>query len=56
MRLTLEDAKRYLIESGKSPGSPQINSFGPNMSLAEDLINKGERDVAPEYFELCRKF
>ena len=51
-----EDAKRYLLEAGKSPGSPQMNSFGPNMSLAKDLLEKGERDVVLKYFGLCRKF
>jgi tetratricopeptide (TPR) repeat protein len=52
----IEDAKRHLQEAGKSPGSPQMDSFGPNMSLAKDLIEKGERDAVLEYFELCRKF
>jgi hypothetical protein len=52
----IDDAKRYLIEAGKSPGSPQLDTFGPNMSLAKDLLEKGERDVVLEYFELCRKF
>jgi hypothetical protein len=26
------------------------------MSLAKDLLEKGERAVVLEYFELCRKF
>ena len=26
------------------------------MSLAKDLLEKGERDVVLEYFEACRKF
>jgi len=52
----IEEAKKYLIEAGKSPGSPQMNSFGPNMSLAKDLLEKGERDTVLQYFELCRKF
>ena len=52
----IEDAKRHLLEAGKSPGSPQMNSFGPNMSLAKDLLAKGERDVVLEHLELCRKF
>ena len=52
----VDDAKRYLIEAGKSPGSPQMNSFGPNMSLAKDLLEKGEPEIVLEYFELCRKF
>jgi hypothetical protein len=52
----IEDAKHYLIEAGKSPGSAVMDSFGPNMSLAKDLLEKGERDVVIEYFGLCRKF
>ena len=52
----IDDAKRYLLEAGKSPGSPQMDTFGPNMSLAKDLLEKGERPVVLEYFELCRKF
>jgi hypothetical protein len=51
-----EEAKGCLIEAGKSPGSPQMNSFGPNVSLARDLLEKGERDVVLQYFDLCRKF
>lgn len=52
----IEDAKKYLAESGKSPGSPQMNSFGPNMSLAKDLLEKGERQAVLDHFEACRKF
>ena len=52
----IPEAKQHLLEAGKSPGSPQMDSFGPNMSLAKDLLEKGERDVVLEYFELCRKF
>jgi hypothetical protein len=52
----VDEAKRYLIAAGNSPGSPQMNSFGPNMSLAKDLLEKGEREIVLEYFELCRKF
>jgi len=51
-----DEAKRRLMEAGKTPGSPQLNSFGPNMSLARDLLAKGERDAVLQYFELCRKF
>ena len=50
------EAKAYLLEAGKSPGSPQMDSFGPNMSLARDLLEKGERATVLQYFELCRKF
>jgi tetratricopeptide (TPR) repeat protein len=52
----IEVAKKYLLEAGKSPGSPTMDSFGPSMSLAKDLLEKGERDTVLQYFELCRKF
>ncbi|MFI5782966.1 type IV pilus biogenesis/stability protein PilW [Nocardia sp. NPDC051570] len=52
----LDDAERYLLAAGATPGSPQLDSFGPNMSLAKDLLDKGRRRVVLEYFELCRKF
>jgi hypothetical protein len=52
----LKEAGEYLIEAGKTTGSPQLNSFGPNMTLAKELLEKGERDVVIEYFQLCAKF
>lgn len=52
----LDDARRYLIEAGKTSGSPQLNTFGPNMLLARSLLEKGEKDVVIEYFDLCSKF
>jgi hypothetical protein len=52
----IEQAKKRLIEAGKTPGSPQLDSFGPNMALAKELLEKGEKDVVLEYFELCSKF
>lgn len=52
----MEDAKRHLLAAGKSPGSPQLDTFGPNVSLAKDLLAKGERATVLEYFKLCRKF
>lgn len=52
----IDEAKADLIKAGKSPGSWTMNSFGPNMSLAKDLLEKGQRDVVLEYFDLCRRF
>ena len=50
------EAKRYLLESGKTIGSPQLNSFGPNMTLAKELLERGERQVVLDYFKLCAVF
>ena len=52
----IEEAKSRLIAAGNTPGSPQLNSFGPNMGLAKALLEIGEREVVLEYFELCSKF
>jgi len=52
----LKQARQCLLEAGKSPGSPQLDSFGPNMTLAKELLEKGEKTVVLTYFELCGKF
>ena len=52
----IEKAKDHLIEAGKSPGSPQMDTFGPNMSLAKDLLEKGEKEIVIEYLTLCKSF
>lgn len=50
------EATRYLLAAGQTPGSPQLNSFGPDMSLAEELLAKGERQAVIDYLDLCAKF
>lgn len=52
----LKLAGEYLIEAGRTQGSPQLDSFGPNMLLAKSLVEKGEDEKVLEYFSLCRKF
>jgi hypothetical protein len=56
MQGRIEDAKRFLIEAGKTPGSPQLDSFGPDPGLAKDLLERGERETVLEYFQLCSRF
>ena len=50
------EAKKRLLASADSKGSPQMNSFGPNMQLAKALLEEGERDVVLEYFKRCATF
>lgn len=50
----ISGAKEYLLKAGATPGSVTIHAFGPNMSLAKDLLEKGERQVVIEYLEMCR--
>jgi hypothetical protein len=52
----IDEAKHLLLEAGKTPGSPQLNNFGPNMLLAKNLLEKKERESVLKYFELCAKF
>jgi hypothetical protein len=52
----IEEAKRHLLATGKSKGSPVLGSFGPNMSLDKELLEKGEQEVVLQHLELCRKF
>jgi hypothetical protein len=46
----------YLLRSAATPGSPQLNSFGPNTMLAQELLEKGQTAAVLQYFDLCAKF
>ena len=52
----VEAAKLHLLYSGETPGSPNLISFGPNMILAKELLEAGEREIVLDYFVLCDKF
>lgn len=59
--LALEDddvdaAIDHLLEAGNTPGSPQLNTFGPNMSLAQALLEAGERDAVLDYLDRIESF
>ena len=45
-------AGQYLIAAGEAKGTPSLGSFGPNMTLARDLLNAGEKDTVLEFFRL----
>ncbi len=50
------EAGHFLIAAGKTPGSPQLNSFGPRMTLARELLEKGEKAAVLEYLDLVAEF
>ena len=52
----LEKARQYLIQAGKTPGSPQLNSFGPPFTLARELLEKGQKEAVLEYLDLVAVF
>jgi hypothetical protein len=60
-RIALRDgdkelASRYLLAAGETPGSPQLDSFGPDMLFAKEMLEAGERDIVLKYFDLCSEF
>lgn len=49
-------AKKCLLAAAEISGSPSLSTFGPDMRLAQQLIERGERDTVLEYFDACAKF
>jgi hypothetical protein len=49
-------AERHLLSSARHNGSPQLNSFGPSMHLARELLRHGRNESVLSYFELCGVF
>jgi hypothetical protein len=49
-------AAKYLLQAGKTPGSPQLGDYGPDMTLAAELLQCGQRQAVLEYLESCEKF
>ena len=49
-------AETHLHDAGATPGSPQLDSFGPNMSLARDLLAAGHHAAVLEYLDQCGSF
>lgn len=55
-RNDVKAACRHLLDSERTPGSPQLNSFGPNMILADQLLERGEDKTVLEFLNLCGVF
>jgi len=52
----LDEAKKHLLAAGHTPGSPQLNSFGPDFILARELAEKGEYDTVIAFLDLVARF
>jgi hypothetical protein len=52
----IELASAELLASGTVRGSPQLNSFGPSMRLARELLKVQRPEPVLQYFQLCRTF
>ena len=49
-------ASEHLLAAGKAADSPVLGSFGPNMVLAEQLLDAGQRDCVIAYLNDCKSF
>lgn len=49
-------AGMHLLAAGDVKGSATLSSFGPNMALAKELLEHGQRDVVIAYLERCKRF
>ncbi|MDR3615991.1 MAG: hypothetical protein P4L53_20710 [Candidatus Obscuribacterales bacterium] len=52
----IEAAGKYLIAASQTPGSPQLDSFGPDFRLCAMLIDKNQLQMAREFLINCSKF
>jgi hypothetical protein len=52
----VDAAKCHLQEAARTEGSPLLDSLGPNMMLAKELLEKGERDAVVNFLRLCGSF
>lgn len=49
-------AADYLLQAGKSPGSPQLDTFGPELDLANELLQRGKVDAVTAYLKDIKSF
>ena len=52
----MAQAEAHLLAMGRVSGSPVLDTFGPNMQLAQDLLKQGDRPTVLLYFDECAKF
>ena len=50
------EAGKQLLAAARVPVSPRLASLGPNMILAQELLEKGVVPVVEEYLTLCGAF
>lgn len=51
----LDEAEEELLLAGDTPGSPQLDTFGPNLMLAKELLEQGRTAAVLPYFDKCRR-
>lgn len=52
----IDKAKEYLLNSAQSKGSAQLDTFGPSLKLANELLEIGEKEVVLKYLRAITAF
>jgi tetratricopeptide (TPR) repeat protein len=52
----IQESAARLLAAGATRGSPQLNTFGPNMTLARDLLAKGQTEQVLSFLAACKGF
>ena len=56
LRNDLDTACAELSLAGRTPGSPQLNSFGPDLTLAQRILDCGRIGAVLDYLTECKRF
>lgn len=51
-----DEAAKFLVLAGKSTGSPQLDSFGPEFDLADALLKRGKSEAVIDYLGGVKRF
>jgi hypothetical protein len=49
-------AAQHLLAAGSTWGSPQLDSFGPDLHLANQLLAHGQTETVEAYLRRCQQF
>jgi hypothetical protein len=52
----VDEAANFLVLASKSTGSPQLDTFGPELNLADALLKRGKTQAVTEYLQGIHQF
>jgi len=52
----MKSARAHLLAASLSPGSPQLNSFGPDLTVAKEILDRGEAEAVITFLDNVSNF